>query len=95
MQQELSSDSIARLVELKGGCNVKSIALIFRLWMWARKCSMQLWASIYHAKSEPYPSYGLALIALETLQHITLMLISKLWDLDLKVISLGVKIIWT
>ena len=38
-KQELPSDSIARLDELKGGgggCNVKSVALIFRSWVWAR-----------------------------------------------------------
>ena len=33
-QQELSSDNIARLDELKGGCNVKSVDLLFRSWMW-------------------------------------------------------------
>ena len=42
-KQELSSDSIACLDELKGGCNVKSVALIFRSWVWARYCLMKLW----------------------------------------------------
>ena len=65
----LSSNSIVCLDELKGGggCNVKSVALIFRSWVWARYCSMKLWPSIYHAKPEPDPSSGLAIIAPEKL----------------------------
>ena len=72
-EQELSSESIARLDELKRGRNVKPVALIFRSWVWARYSSMKLWPSIYHSKYEPDPSSGLAIIALEKLYYITLM----------------------
>ena len=49
------------------GCNVKSVALIFRLWVWARYCSMKLWPASYHAKYEPDLSSDLAIIAAENL----------------------------
>ena len=68
-QQELSSDNIARLDELKGGCNVKSVDLLFRSWMC--KVLLNQTLALYHAKYEPAPSSGLAIIALEKLQHIT------------------------
>ena len=61
-------------------------ALIFRPWVWARYCSMKLWPSIYDAKYEPDPSSS---------SWKTWCKISKLWDLDLKIISFGVKKIWT
>ena len=48
---------------------------------------MKPWPSIYHAKHEPDPLSGLAIIAPEKLKHTSLCKISKLWDLDLKVIS--------
>ena len=46
-----------------GGCNVKSVDLIFRSWVWARYCSVKLCTSIYHAKYGPNPSSGLAIIS--------------------------------
>ena len=52
---------------------------------------MKLWTAIYHAKYEPDPSSGLAVIALKNLTYNFNFKILKLSSLDLKAINLGVK----
>ena len=63
-------DSIARLDEFeRGGSTANSVALIFRSWVWARYCSMKLWALF--TKYETDPSSGLEITSSQKIKHIT------------------------
>ena len=63
-KQKQSSDSIARLDELKGGMQFKVSRFDMGV---ARYYSIKLWPSTYHAEHEPEPSSSLAMLTLEKL----------------------------